>query len=404
MSAPLLLVGASVRAAVHSARRAGYTPLAVDRFTDVDLRSVAGEWRQSLDYPADVESLCESLPPAPWMYTGALENRPDVIECLSRSRPLWGNGADVLRVVRDPFRVAELLDAGNLPVPRCRRGDVRLISHETAHWLTKPIAGGCGAAIEPARAEDERSPGDWFHQEFIAGMPISALFLSDGIRAELCGMSRQLIGMSSQPVTPFAFCGAITGETFSTGVVDVVRRVADALVRGSGLRGLFGCDFVLRDGVPWLVEVNPRYTATVELYERLSSDALLRRHAEAFVRPAGATRERELRAATRVHRQRVALKLILFAHESFNAPDLSHRLDMFRVDGFPRFADLPPPGVTISRGDPICTLLLDGDDFARLACDARAALEELAGDFPAGVFFPAELAEDLSRSFPPDRS
>ena len=42
---------------------------------------------------------------------------------------------------------------------------------------------------------------------------------------------------------------------------------AIAFRRFGGLRGVFGIDAIVRNGVPWPVEVNPRYTASVEVIE-----------------------------------------------------------------------------------------------------------------------------------------
>ena len=48
-------------------------------------------------------------PAGPWMYTGALENHPDLVRALSERRPLWGNDAATLRRARSPLRVARSL-------------------------------------------------------------------------------------------------------------------------------------------------------------------------------------------------------------------------------------------------------------------------------------------------------
>src|SRR5262249_25634739 len=56
------------------------------------------------------------------------------------------------------------------------------------------------------------------------------------------------------------------------------------LVKSLGLRGLFGVDFVLEGGRPWVVEVNPRYTASVEILELAGHRSFLREHAAAFDR------------------------------------------------------------------------------------------------------------------------
>jgi hypothetical protein len=50
------------------------------------------------------------------------------------------------------------------------------------------------------------------------------------------------------------------------------------MARACGLRGLFGVDFLLRDAVPWLAEINPRYPASTEIYELAWNVPLLHWH------------------------------------------------------------------------------------------------------------------------------
>ena len=52
-------------------------------------------------------------------------------------------------------------------------------------------------------------------------------------------------------------------------------RIAKALARASDLHGLFGIDFVLDRDRVWLTEVNPRYTASVEVLELARRQSLL---------------------------------------------------------------------------------------------------------------------------------
>src|SRR5262245_37896608 len=105
----LLLIGASVRAAAGSALRAGLRPWCADLFADADLAAVCPVQRLPGDYPRGFIALAKSAPPGPWLYTGGLENWPDVVAAIASERTLWGNDADVLQRVRDPALVAAWL-------------------------------------------------------------------------------------------------------------------------------------------------------------------------------------------------------------------------------------------------------------------------------------------------------
>ena len=94
------VVGASARAAVMSLARAGYAAWTVDLFADRDLKRIAPCVRCPLaEFPEAIPELADRFPPGPVLYTGGLENYPDVVAELAMRRPLWGNGPDVLRRV-----------------------------------------------------------------------------------------------------------------------------------------------------------------------------------------------------------------------------------------------------------------------------------------------------------------
>ena len=107
MNSPLLIVGASVRAAAESASRAGFQPFAIDLFNDVDLKRIA-KCRLSTNYPYDLPALAADFPPMPMLYTGALENYPDIITELSKTHNLLGNTAERIQKLRDPIQLREL--------------------------------------------------------------------------------------------------------------------------------------------------------------------------------------------------------------------------------------------------------------------------------------------------------
>src|SRR4051812_15417928 len=82
---PLLLLGASVRAAAWSALRGGLVqPWCIDLFADADLqRACTARTIPPTDYPHDFLAAARQAPPGPWLYTGALENYPDLIAAIT---------------------------------------------------------------------------------------------------------------------------------------------------------------------------------------------------------------------------------------------------------------------------------------------------------------------------------
>ena len=116
----LLIVGGSARAAACVAVRSGLKVAALDRYNDLDLRLAAETVLPWDGGDADIERAVGEFG-VPWMYVGPLENRPDLVDRCAELAPLRGNGGDVLRAVRDPWRVRHALRFAGLPTLDLRR-------------------------------------------------------------------------------------------------------------------------------------------------------------------------------------------------------------------------------------------------------------------------------------------
>jgi len=121
-----------------------------------------------------------------------------------------------------------------------------------------------------------------------------------------------------------------------------------ALARRFALVGLLGVDFVLADGRPWVVEVNPRYTASVELFEYASRRPLMRDHVRACV-------DREVEAEE-IRGGEAVGKRVIYAGRRLTFPEIAPPSieDDFLT---PDFADVPHPGAVIEAGEPVLTVL-----------------------------------------------
>lgn len=354
MEEALILIGASVRAAAFSALRAGYRPWCADLFGDVDLRQRCPvETIAAARYPEGVLELLDRAPPGPIVYTGALENAPALLAELQERRALWGNGPEVVSRVRRPEYVETLLRRAGLPVPATVPG-------ATGRWLLKPRAGAAGVGIRFWDGQRVQSPRHYF-QEFIDGESGAALFVG----ARFLGASRQLIGMDWLHAGPFRYCGSVGPWGLSASACATLAEIGRVLA-SAGLRGLYGVDFVLRDDVPFPVEVNPRYTASVEVLEYATGVEAMSLHCDDF-RPS----QRRARAAGSDGSASVA-KAVYFAPWTFPFPSAGPWLD--RLDDPPAFADIPAPGEVIERGHPVLTLF--ADDVAQLRHTA-ATLDRL---------------------------
>jgi predicted ATP-grasp superfamily ATP-dependent carboligase len=404
-SESLLIVGASARAAAFSALRAGLRPWCVDLFADADLHARCPvQAIAAKDYPRGLNRYFRDAPPGPWIYTGALENHPKLIEQFSRERLLWGNSAEVLQRVRSPIEVARVLKAAGLESPEVRMQAEELTANK--RWLFKPLAGAGGAGIELWRSKEKGNRGRVYYQEFIEGTPISAVFrvfspsppasggegwgegsggrpiaspspphshplsLEGGERGasgvQLLGVTEQLIGESWLNARPFHWCGNIGPIPICAFLQERLQALGEALVREFGLQGLFGVDFILRDDQPWPVEINPRYTGAVEVLEYASG--------QAFLGEPSALRGRRIRSP-------MVGKAILFAERDFRFPDDGPWMEVLRapqpIEQLPAFADIPAAGSWIEDGQPVLTMFTQANTVEQCREQLRMIAQDL---------------------------
>jgi predicted ATP-grasp superfamily ATP-dependent carboligase len=314
-------------------------------------------------YPNGLVEVFAGAPPGPWMYTGGLENRPRLVRELSRHRALWGNGPEVLRQVRSPERVAACLEAAGLPRPaQYREGTPR-----RGRCLVKPRDGTGGRGITFWKPRQRRR-GRVYFQEYIEGESCAAVYVTQGPNTHLLSVTRQLVGEAWLHAGPFQYCGSVGPLSLTKKEESAFRRLGDALGTGFGLRGLFGVDCVRQNGIPYPVEVNPRYTASVEVLEHGTGLPLLDLHRRAFDR-VGTEPPNLLRPS-----DGVIGKAVLFAPAGFAFPaegpwtaTLRKADDPWEV---PAFADIPRTGEHIPAGRPVLS-------FFTRAGSVASCLEQL---------------------------
>ncbi|WP_435015757.1 ATP-grasp domain-containing protein [Tundrisphaera sp. TA3] len=345
----LLILGASARAAAFSALRIGLRPDCADLFSDLDLARACPATRVDFsDYPSGLAAFAATRPPSPCLYTGALENRPDLVDEIAARHRLLGNAGPALRAVRDPLAVAALLRADGLAAPDACRDPEGL--PRDGSWLAKPLASAGGHGIRPWTGGIER-PGRYY-QRRIQGLPLSAIYVAEGGRCRLAGITRQFVGGTGDGPR-VAYRGSLGPWPVASEVSAEVERIGAVLASAFPLAGIFGVDLILSGGRAWAIEVNPRYTASVEVLEWASGLSVLARH----LRACG------FDFAARPHPPspgRFVAKAILRADRRSRwmghvAPD---DLD---PDAFPEIGDIPHPGTTFEPGEPVLTAFAAGE-------------------------------------------
>jgi predicted ATP-grasp superfamily ATP-dependent carboligase len=337
----------------------GYQVTALDRFGDVDLRAVA---RCATAAGNDaLAALADGAPADAVVYGGGFENRPDLVARLSRGRELLGTPAQLLDAVRDPRAVGAAARAAGARAPQIHAGASPPLA---GVWLRKPRRGGGGRGV---RGWDGGALGPQeILQRRVHGLSCSAVAIGDGARAALLGVTEQLhrppgfcwTGNVTPPRLPESQRAELTGQ---------LRAVCAQVAAGFGVRGAFGVDAVWDGYYAWVLEVNPRPPASLELFGPGSFDAHVRGARGLGLPAPGAP------PATPV----ASCKLVLFAERDLRAPALE-----WWPSGLAR--DIPDPGATIPSGAPVCTLISSTAGAPELAAHGARLLAQLPDAVLAG--------------------
>ena len=363
---PLIIVGASARAAAFSAYRAGYTPYWLDQFGDEDLRQ-RFPGNVIPDYPQAAVELIAGAPDAPFLVTGAMENHPGVLEQLCAQRKLLGNPKPVCSRVRDPSGLYEALRRNRIPCPAVRIVNRGQISSMRPHvvsgglspylddWLMKPLrsAGGIGTRRYHGQPVDARC----YMQEYLRGDSFSAVFIGARGRCRLLGVTRQLVGLPELHAGEFSYCGSIGPLELEDAENRQWRRIGEVISAEFELEGLFGVDAIRREDGIYPVEVNPRYTASVEVLELALGCRAIKLHCDAC--------NKRLPDCEGEGGGKLIGKAILFAPADLTFTECGG-------DGF-SIADIPAPGASLQQGQPILTVLVDGDSIASVTHSLKRA-------------------------------
>ncbi len=378
----ILLVGVSVRAMAESAVSGGYRVAALDAFGDSDLRALAESYALGRDFgaaysPGNLYRAGRGLRFDAVAYTSNLENHPRVLARFGRSHRIVGNAPGVVASVRDWGDLFDRLGRAGFRAPRTLFAQGRPPAGTGRRWLWKPLRGGGGHGIVEYDPGGGRPPGCML-QEFIPGTPCSATFVANGRESRVLGITQQLAGLGAFGAAGFRYCGNILPAPEAADpaggpkLLGEVRRLADFLTGEFGLSGVNGIDFVSGGGCVYLTEVNPRYSASMELVEAAYGLPVFDMHARSALY--GELPGFDLGAE--LGRGRFYGKAILYAARDAVAPATG----AWRGRGI---RDVPHPGERIPGGSPVCTILADGpapgDALAGMLRRAEAVKEEMYG-------------------------
>ena len=352
----VLIAAISGRALAASARRGGYLPLVVDFFGDQDTVAAAhaqvtlcgglGPGFREHELMGAFEHFAVRHAPIGIVCGTGFEDRPQLLARLAQRWPLFGNGADKVARVKDPEIFAAVCRHCNISHPRVS------LSPPLARksWVAKRRGGSGGRHVKAASASAFGE--DVYYQSRVPGTPVSVLLLANGVSAVMLGFSEQWACPTSHQ--PFRYGGAVRPAGIAPRVADLLAESACRLAAALSLTGLNSADFMVDGDDFWILEINPRPGATLDIFEP-DGGSLFSLHMTAC---AGDLIDELPRL------DGAKASAILYAEGDVIVPQ--------RFEWPNWSADRPNAGIAIRAREPLCTVLADAPTTAQ----ARALVDE----------------------------
>ena len=338
-----LIISQSGRALAASAKHAGIDTHVIDLFGDEDTventlsnHSVTGFGGGSnpealIDIVAEYIS---NFPDLSIVLGSGFEECPDLLAELEQRFSVIGNHSSIVRQIKDPSIFFKKLEELVLPYPEYFAD--RPEASQGA-LLMKTVGGAGGGHVRHYHKGMALTSARYL-QAFIRGGNYSITFLAYGESLHVLGFNETWVCKEN---SDFTFAGAVTNVNLSKELCQQVTEAVRQLVASFNLKGLCSLDFIVEEtGRYSILELNPRPTATFELYE--TQEGLFVQHLAAFNgKMPGPEYDPELS-------QGLSRALgVLYAGKSITMPRLV----------WPGWVtDRPKQGRQIAKGEPICTI------------------------------------------------
>ncbi len=366
------VIGFNARPIACSIKRLGATTFVSDYWGDLDLASCSDEWiavlspipgsrqRGSLENPVHF-SLTENFLAAfsemelDYILVGSgFDDHTSSLESIHKQYGITGNSPKHMKKSRNKKRIEQIIKARDLKIRlpvsyRCSSYSQveKKVQKMGFPCVVRPCTSGGGSGVKLftnwerlIQYLDNREKHDLVVQEYITGRDLSVSVLSTGTKSIALSLQAQLIGMpSSGRNCDFVYCGNYLPVNLSKSHIASMNEASAMINNELQLVGSNGFDFVLgANSEIILLEVNPRIQGTLELLELAGNISITKMHIDSTTGSLPKI----------IPEWKPTVKMISYAQKNGTVPDLSK---------YPSTVDRSPKGVSVLRGDPICTVI-----------------------------------------------
>lgn len=353
----LAILSQSARIYSQMAQQEGYGVLAVDAFADIDTRQAAQlsyQWPglctpdSSDDMVALLETLDAFQPDAVLVGSGFEARQANYATLFARYHVL-GNTPQTIGRVKNPEWLKACCDAHNISSPAVSESKPL-----AGQWLYKQ-AGQCGGhhVQDWQRVSHVNEFAYW--QAFQPGQAVGILFVAQAKSVTLIG-----IHALRQHANSYAYAGAT--RVHEEALYMRANELLHALVPALELIGINSIDAIWDGQSLYVIEVNPRLSASMRLYMQMPLIQAHMASCQHQVLP-------ELR-----QQKTYASHCIAYTRQE---------IDLSQLD-FPDWLEDRPSGDMMTAGQPFCSMYAEGDsnsEVQQALQEKKTRLEKLWGTY-----------------------
>lgn len=263
----LLIVARSARMLAQAVRELDFLPLVIDQYADRDTLEYAEDYYQvaslaEQELAPAINYFIAHYPVRHVLYGSGFEYYPESLIYLGRRLVLMGNRPETFAKLLDKRFFFNALTALQIRYPP--------LSFEppitVADWLLKPQRSLGGLGIMRFHF-GQSCFDDYYWQQYLPGDVYSVFFLADGETAQIIGFNRQWT-ICLDEIQQFVFSGIVNFCDLSLSHRQELSVWLQALVPALGLIGLNSLDFIHVQGKSYVLEINARPPASMQLYSQ----------------------------------------------------------------------------------------------------------------------------------------
>jgi predicted ATP-grasp superfamily ATP-dependent carboligase len=329
----ICLIGSHIRPFMENASRYGYTVTAIDGFNDWDSPSfgkVLGAKDGKAAEGHDFFRRYAEFGDVPVIFCSPVEFFADVLVEASVATTVFNASMSAISKCRDiEFLKNSCVDGIKFPVSGFFPPRPNIIKKFNS-------VGGAGVR------EDDGIllPGE-YRQQLIDGISIGAVFYTSWGKTTLCGTTRHIN-------EGYKFAGCVYPSGIAEKFYAPIEKFGKKIGAETGLAGWWGADFIITNESAWILEVNPRFTASLELIGKAHGIDIVEKQIRAF--------SPDICHIEIGKNSKYFGRLIVYAKESvvFKNPAKWFEAGM---------RDIPHDGELVQKGAPVLSIYADGNGY-----------------------------------------